>query len=1299
MLHDGRSFHGVPIEGLAVNRHVAMGLIKGPVEPPANDNMAVARQAGHVNQAVHDDSRAGVAAIGGEREVARVKEIPLAIIVAERKGVDGEAVAFAIGQDNAAVGEGAGGGGVGGDANGKPLRLESAHGVIEIIEAVVARDFRRPILMARVWNRRDQGAAEVFPMHQVGRTQQGKDASIGGASGAGGAISVIIGAKAHDGRVRHGAGINGVGVGGIGGRAWRKGQAQEGNGAKARNKGGWSHGQFFLRTRVSAGGDLRCRIKWRRGRAPGAGRRGSSLAARGEVKIYYAMKLHRRTTAALVLVCLLGLAAGRCLAQGADGEAWRSFQSRQWLKEDGLPDNFVTTLLQTHDKYLWVGTMSGLVRFAGAHFQPELPMAGDTNQTAPIAALYEDRANQLWVGTTGHGLYVHTANGFAPFAAAGAALPVNINCLAQDAAGDFWIGTDEGLARMREGRVKIFTKADGLPDDFVSAVHAARSGTLWVTTRAGMCEMRGDRPFPMELQTQGLGRNPEFLGIYEDRQTNLWAFGDTFLVNLKDGKRFNYFRNGDLASFRIWSLCEGRNGQLWIGTSGQGVFSFAHGRFAPVSFRERLVSSDVRAICEDDQGDVWLGSLGGGLIRMQRRSWDVIGAGAGLPDEPPSSLAIGANGQLWAGFLRDGLYRTTVDRAEAAGLAGLNGAEPMTASLAAGADGSIWMGSYGQGVFHLQAGKIEQFTSADGLSDNVIPALCVDAAGAVWIGCRSGVIHKISEGRIGPPQAPDGGSGAAITCLTPAAGRGLWVGTGDGRAWRAEDGRFTSLLLPEALQGKSIRALFEDRRGRLWIGANDVGLACLSENKAALFGAARGFPDTDVDGITEDAEGNLWIRANRGLWRVPRNAMAELPPGNLRAEEVFAESPGLAGLEIPSAPGAVRGADGTLYFVSAHGILRVNPAAWHDSAPPFPVVLESVTASDNTGVIARWANDPDLPPQTLPPRARSLEFHFTAVDLASPERVRFQHQLANFDADWVDGGPERFARYGRLAPGSYEFRVRASQGDGGWREAPNAFAFQVAGSPWAAPWAVICDVLLGAALVAAAVRVISHRRLRRNLALLAQQQAMEKERMRIAQNMHDEIGSKLTRISFLSEIALRGQEPATDNLQSIAATSQQLLQTLDEIVWAVNPQNDTLEHLAAYLGHYADEYFQNTGIELELQIAQGLPHRPLSSETRHNLFLAFEEALGNVLKHSGAQRVHIDMRPTATHFVIKIRDEGRGFAVAGQNGRPETGRDGLVNIRQRLAQIGGECSIESAPAAGATVILMLPLPLEKAANL
>jgi signal transduction histidine kinase len=316
----------------------------------------------------------------------------------------------------------------------------------------------------------------------------------------------------------------------------------------------------------------------------------------------------------------------------------------------------------------------------------------------------------------------------------------------------------------------------------------------------------------------------------------------------------------------------------------------------------------------------------------------------------------------------------------------------------------------------------------------------------------------------------------------------------------------------------------------------------------------------------------------------------------------------------------------------------------------------------------------------------------------APEDIQFRHQLEGFDSDWVDDAGARLARYGRLPHGSYRFRVAARAADGPWLEARERFAFIVPTPVYFQTWAICLYVVFAVGLVAGIVRVISHRRLRTTLARLEQQQSLERERMRIARDMHDEMGSKLTKISFLSEHAQvdAASDPARAKMESIARTSRELLKTMDEIVWVVNPRNDTLENLTAYLSHYAVEYFQNTSVECDLRLSPEIPHHPLSSEARHNLFLTFEEALNNVLKHSAATHVKVEMAVTGLEFELKITDNGKGFegpplSAANNNPRGGRGGNGLKNMRQRLTAIGGECLISSRPGAGATVTIRLRL--------
>ena len=990
------------------------------------------------------------------------------------------------------------------------------------------------------------------------------------------------------------------------------------------------------------------------------------------------------------------LASLAARAQPNVGAGERPLTALRWTEAEGLPDDTVNALAQTPDGYLWVGTARGLARFDGIRFEI-LPPPSREPTPAAITALQADSAGRLWLGTEDRGLYYYAEGKLQRFDDRGTAIANGVTSLTEDTAGSLWVGTRAGLDRIQGGNVTHFSAADGLPSDWVTSIHATRSGAVWVTTRGGMCQYERGRWRPLQFQAEGPGRSPEFIGVYEDRSGNLWAFGDTYLVNLGEGKRFNYFRSGDASSRRIWSLCEGRQGQLWIGTSGQGLLSFREGKFQPLALREGVLSSDVRALWEDADENLWLGTRGGGLTRLQWRGRPILDAALTLTHGRARCLAADANGRRWAGFERGGLMGITADRWEEVGARQGFELLNLVASLWPGPDGELWAGTLGCGLYRLKDRRVVRFSTDSGLADNDVLAVAAGPDGTVWAGTRAGTIHRLTRDGLAGFGREQGLPGGPISALLPTGKGGLWAGTETGDLLRWEDGRFATVRAPWNEKRRAIRALGEDALHRLWVGGAGAGLACLTQAGEVLWSNPAGTGDDEVFGVLSDSGGNLWYGADRGIFRVPWGDLRKLGSGGgtLHARQVYESEPGLGKGLGRGWPGAVRLPDGHLWFAMPGGQVTVDPAGWETPPRPLPVHLEGIRVNGGPLVpVPRSAPSPSAAAR-LPTRLRSLEFQFTALDLSAPERLRLQHRLEGFDPDWVESDRERRARYGPLPRGEYRFRVRATRGDGAWAEAEDAFAFVLPTPAWQSSWALTAFGLALAGLVAGVARVVSHRRLRRKLARLAQQQATEKERVRIARDMHDEIGSKLTKISFLSELAMRGGAP--ENLQAIANTSRDLLQTLDELVWAVNPHNDTLEQLAAYLGQYAAEYLQNTTLELELTIAEDLPAHPLSAEIRHGLFLAFEEALGNALKHARASKIQVRMAMEAAEFTIEIRDNGRGFdpgpAEPANDSKAPSARqgNGLVNMRQRLAAANGGCQIESRPGAGALIRFRLPL--------
>jgi len=323
---------------------------------------------------------------------------------------------------------------------------------------------------------------------------------------------------------------------------------------------------------------------------------------------------------------------------------------------------------------------------------------------------------------------------------------------------------------------------------------------------------------------------------------------------------------------------------------------------------------------------------------------------------------------------------------------------------------------------------------------------------------------------------------------------------------------------------------------------------------------------------------------------------------------------------------------------------------------------------------------------TIPAGRRECEFHYTGLSFKAPERVRFRYQLKALDEDWVEADTRRVAYYNPLRPGQYVFRVTACNADGVWSHREATLAVTVLPHFWETRW---FKSLVGCAMVGAlamSVFWVVRRRYKRRLAALEMQHAIERERLRISQDMHDQIGGILTRVSILSDVGQSETDgsSARGQFERIGTQVRSAVQGLDEIVWATNPQNDNLPRFAEYVGRFADECFENTGVRCWQETPDVLPNLPLRAEVRHNVFLAIKEAFHNVLKHSGTKEVWLRLTLADSQVTVEIEDHGRGFVP----GRVTSGGNGLDNMRSRLAEAGGRAVITSSPGQGAKVRFM-----------
>jgi signal transduction histidine kinase len=517
-----------------------------------------------------------------------------------------------------------------------------------------------------------------------------------------------------------------------------------------------------------------------------------------------------------------------------------------------------------------------------------------------------------------------------------------------------------------------------------------------------------------------------------------------------------------------------------------------------------------------------------------------------------------------------------------------------------------------------------------------------------------------------------------------------------------KDGAVRQFRKRDGLSSDFVHCLLLETDGTLWIGTAGAGLNRYKDGRFAVIGMKEGLPDAVICHIEEDERGFFWMSSHGGILRVSKAELDHCADGDIGLINclTYGQGDGLPTVECSGGlqPAGCRTADGRLWFPTTKGLVAVNPTDVKRNQLPPPVVIEEVLV-DGEPMIAGGANGSPL---RIPPGQQQFEFQYTGLSFTVPEKVRFKYRLEGLEPRWMDAGTKRTANYSYIPPGRYTFRVIACNNDGVWNESGGALAFTVLPHFWQTWWFRALAVLSAMTIVAGSALVATRQRMRHKVERIERQRAVERERARIAKDIHDDLGASLTRITLLSQSA-RGEldhspEAAAD-VDRIYRTARELTRAMDEIVWAVNPQHDTLDSLATYLGRFAQDFLNAVHIRCRLDVPMQLPAWLLTAEIRHNLFLAFKEALNNAVRHADATEVRISLTIEPAGFALSVEDQGRGFSVDSEGtgisrdpARLASG-NGLANMHQRLAEIGGRCDIQSKRGKGTTVTFFVPVKL------
>jgi signal transduction histidine kinase/ligand-binding sensor domain-containing protein len=974
---------------------------------------------------------------------------------------------------------------------------------------------------------------------------------------------------------------------------------------------------------------------------------------------------------------------------GADGEWF----NRVWQSDDGLPDNNVTGVAQTADGYLWVATTGGLARFDGVRLRSFSPSQLSSTLDRVVRAMILDDRGQLWMAMD-HGPVACVASRNTRVFT-GSDLPDLLPTgMVEDGEEAIWIAYRQGdLARIKDGVVARFGISQGLPNGGPVWLATDAAGRLWFS-RDGNLGVFSQGRFKVLLTL------PEHVvQIAASREGGIWIVSSLRILRLKEGHAIE--ERVRLPQISPTVLSEDREGALWIGTTDQGLFRYDHSTIESMPLSNKTVSY----LAEDREGNMWVGTSGGGLNRLRRRTVELLGAGTKLPFESVRSVTEDNTGAPWvvtrSGLVayREGMHWKTISKS-----ANWPADDAMT--VASDPSGGVWIGTHGHGLLRLQKGHSQQWRfklwrKENGLVSDTVRSLLVSSTGDLWVGTDSPyALQRLRNGQWRSFDIPQ--SARYVRAMAEDANGEIWVGTSGGRLYRVSGDSLTDETTRVQSREQSIRCLHTSADGSLWIGYAATGMGRWKAGKFTLVSTAEGLWDDSISQIMADGENWLWVGSNHGIFRVDRREIEAVAEGRLaRVHSVaYGRGEGLPSLQgsFDGVPEVFHGRNRHIWMATRAGLAVVHTGNTMDHSAPPPVILEQLTVDEKPAALydsgspllqTRLRSLPDTRDGLLlPPGYRKIELQFTALSFSAPENVHFRYRLEGLEDDWIEAGAQRSVSYARLNPGNYRFHVTACNDAGVWNEAGTVLNLRVAPFFWQTWWfraAVLAALTL---LIAAVVRYFSFRRLRLKLQAVTQEATLNKERARIAQDLHDDLGARLTQATLLLELAQQDRKEMNGHVQEGLSTVRQAIQSLDETVWAVNPRNNTLAELMDYIGQFATEFLRDANIECHLSLPDHPPNWPLASELRHNLFLTVKEALNNVVRHARASEVWLQISVNETCLTLMIKDNGCGFEQLPEGALA----DGLRNMRQRAEEIGGQFKIESKLRAGTLVSVIYLWP-------
>jgi ligand-binding sensor domain-containing protein/signal transduction histidine kinase len=920
--------------------------------------------------------------------------------------------------------------------------------------------------------------------------------------------------------------------------------------------------------------------------------------------------------------------------------------------KEGLPHRAISAVVETRAGEYFVGTARGISRInASGHetwFSTYAPGAENF-----VSDLRESRNGKLWCATP-RSLFEWTAAG--GFQRRAFSLPpkVAITSVLETPGGEVWIGATVGLYRLGEnGSAQVIRERDGLPGDWIEALLADSRGRVWAAVRGGLALLRHEA-------------------------SGNWAAGKVFTDT------------SGLAGWDVKALAQATDGTLWVGTT-QGISRLRIDTGEPVVLQnltraQGLSDRTIIALAEDQSGNIWAGTEGAGVMRIDRHGFTTYREQDGLTTDRVFSVLEDRDGDLVAVTLRASLKGKALNIFDGGRFRRVE-PKPFDERPSWGWNQLIlqsrsgeWWAATREGLCRypaMKAAKLDQRNPQDCyVREDQVFSIFEDSKGGIWASAQfkpgedhlmrwdpqTGTVHSFPA-----PRTPGGPLDDLVSAFAEDRQGNIWMGLHRGGVYRYDGRGFQYFQPKDGVPGGLIVALLAGKDG-LWIATNGGGLGRVQNTVEArprveIYNTARGMASDFVNCLVEDSEGRVYSGTSKGVDRLDPKT------GYIRH---FSN-----GLPRADCTSAVRDRAGVLWFATKQGLSRLIPA--EDRAPVRPRVFLTDLRVGGTAYPLSQLGETSVSHLELKPAQNQLQVEFVGLDSEPGNVLRYSYKLEGADTAWSQPRSQLPVNYAALTSGSYRFQVKAVTSEGVESARPAEIDFVVLPPVWRRWWFESLAAALAALLVFGAHRY----RVR---------QAVNLERVRtaIATDLHDDIGSSLSQIAVLTEVAragVNGENRRTqESLQRVAVLAREMVDSLSDIVWSIRAAPDGFDSLVSRMREFALDLLAGQGIEFDLRSA-GRGEQQLGLEVRRHLFLMFKECIHNVARHSGCTAVKAELLVEDHEIVLTVADNGRGFETAGQAG----GGSGIAGMRRRAESARGRVEVSSHPGDGCTVSIRLPL--------